>query len=272
MFTPSSLMAAAFLVASAAAAPANNLSTSVAPTPTTALKTVSGIAIPATCLPSPPPSQSLYEAAVLAPSNQARQNLFNQSSLFFDFQDQCRTVGVVESFGGKTIRADHATFPALVGNGGSITMGFIKPCGFNTPHVHPRAAEMNVVVAGTLFASVTAENGVQHVNHTLTQYSMTVFPAGAIHTEFNPDCTDAVFVAGFGGIGGEDPGVGQIVQEFFGFEDDLIAAAVGGELQIAGADIDAWRTKIPANVVRGVESCLAKCNIAKRSIEEIKRK
>jgi hypothetical protein len=127
---------------------------------------------------------------------------------------------------------------------------------------------MNVVVAGTLFASVTPENGVAHINHTLTQYSMTVFPAGAIHTEFNPNCDQAVFVAGFGGIGGEDPGVGQIAQEFFGFEDDLIQAVVGGELQIEGADIDTWRSKIPANVVQGVESCLAKCNIAKRSIKK----
>jgi len=201
----------------------------------------------------------------MAPNNAARQNLFTPSDLVFDFTDECRVTGVVESLGGKTIRADHFTYPALVGNGGSITMGFLGPCGFNTPHVHPRAAEMNVVVQGQLFASVTAENGVAHVNHTLSQYQMTVFPAGAIHTEFNPDCTQAVFVAGFGN---EDPGVGQIAQEFFGFEDTLIAAAAGGELQVAGADIDTWRSKIPANVVQGVESCLAKCNIAKREVKK----
>lgn len=259
-------MALALMVASVVAVPApqaaSNLSTTTAaPTATVAYKTVSGVTIPATCTPSPGPSKELFNEAKLAQNAVIRSNLFNQSSLFFDFLDECRTVGVTESFGGRTIRADSLTFPALVGNGGSITMGFIKPCGFNTPHVHPRSAEMNVVVAGTLFASSTNENGVNHVNQTLTQYSMTVFPAGAIHTEFNPDCVDAVFVAGFSN---EDPGVGQIVQEISGFEGDLLNAAFGGELNVDGADIEAYRSKIPANVVRGVESCLAKCNIAKR--------
>lgn len=82
---------------------------------------------------------------------------------------------------GKTVRADHSTFPALVGSGGAVTIGFLKPCGFNSPHVHPRAAELNLVVEGRLFASVTAENGANQ-NHTLNKFEMTVFPQGAIHT------------------------------------------------------------------------------------------
>jgi hypothetical protein len=48
-----------------------------------------------------------------------------------------------------------------------------------------------------LFASVTAENGAQHRNHTLNKFEMTVFPQGAIHTEFNRDCVPAIFVAAF---------------------------------------------------------------------------
>lgn len=84
-----------------------------------------------------------------------------------------------------------------------------------------------------------------------------------MHTEWNPDCTPAVFVAAFPN---EDPGVQQIAQTFFGFEDDVITAAVGGELSIAGEDLDAFKGLIPANVAIGVESCLAKCNIQKRSV------
>jgi oxalate decarboxylase/phosphoglucose isomerase-like protein (cupin superfamily) len=163
--------------------------------------------------------------------------------------------------GGKTVRADHATFPALLGHGASVTVGFLQPCGFNTPHVHPRAAELNLVVQGKLFASVTAENGVRHMNHTLNQWDMTVFPAGALHTEFNPDCTPAVFVAAFPN---EDPGVGQMAQEYFGLENEIVKGSAGGEVTVDGKDIDQFRSLIPINVAKGVDSCLAKCGIKKR--------
>ena len=82
-----------------------------------------------------------------------------------------------------------------------------------------------------------------------------------MHTEFNPDCTDAVFVAAFPD---EDPGVQQVVQTFFGLEDGIIQAALGGDGTIDGVDLDSFRSLIPANVVQGVESCLQACNISKR--------
>jgi mannose-6-phosphate isomerase-like protein (cupin superfamily) len=146
------------------------------------------------------PDQSLFESLVLARSSVERNNLLSNDDLVFSFDTPCRNLpelGVATGKGGKTVRADHSTFPALVGQGGSITIGFLNPCGFNSPHVHPRAAELNLVVEGRLFASVTAENGATHRNHTLNKFEMTVFPQGAIHTEFNPDCTPAVFVAAF---------------------------------------------------------------------------
>jgi hypothetical protein len=93
-----------------------------------------------------------------------------------------------------------------------MTVGFIGPCGFNTPHTHPRAAELNIVVQGRLIESVTPENGARHMQHTLNQYQMAMFPQGALHTEWNPDCEPAVFVAAFPS---EDPGVQQAVQTFF---------------------------------------------------------
>jgi mannose-6-phosphate isomerase-like protein (cupin superfamily) len=210
------------------------------------------------------PDQSLFESLVLARSAVERSSLLTNDDFIFSFDDPCRNsaeLGVVTGLGGKTVRADHSTFPALVSSGGSITVGFLDACGFNTPHVHPRAAELNIVVEGRVFASVTAENGAAHRNHTLSKFDMTVFPQGAIHTEFNPDCTPAVFVAAFPN---EDPGVGQIAQNYFGLEDEIVLASAGGDLNIDGANIDAFRGKIPANVVKGVESCLAKCGIQKK--------
>ena len=183
--------------------------------------------------------------------------LTNDTDFIYDFNTS--TTGITQGKGGRTVKADRDTFPALIGSHGSMTLGFLGPCGFNTPHVHPRAAELNIVVQGRLMASVTAENGARHMNHTLNQYQMTVFPQGALHTEWNPDCTPAVFVAAFPD---EDPGVQQAAQTLFGFEDDVIQALLGGDGSINGEDLDTFKTLIPANVALGVESCLQKCNIA----------
>lgn len=53
---------------------------------------------------------------------------------------------------------------------------------------------------------------------------MTVFPQGSTHTEWNPDCTDAVFVAGFNS---DDPGVKQDAQTTFGLSDEVMEAILG---------------------------------------------
>lgn len=74
-------------------------------------------------------------------------------------------------------------------------------------------------------SSVTAESGARHMNHTLNPFQMTIFPQGALHTEFNPDCTEAVFVAAFPN---EDPDVQQAAQTFLGLEDENCTAAQGG--------------------------------------------
>jgi hypothetical protein len=60
------------------------------------------------------------------------------------------------------------------------------------------------------------------------------------------------------------PGVGQITQNYFGLEDEIVLASAGGDLNIDGANIDVFRNKIPANVVQGVGSCQPKCGIKKR--------
>jgi hypothetical protein len=142
-----------------------------------------------------------------------------------------------------------------------MTLGFIGPCGFNTPHVHLRAAELNIVVQGRLMGSVTAENSARHIQHTLNQFQITVFPQRTLHTEWNPDCEPAVFVAAFPS---EDPGVQQAAQTFFGFEDDVIQAALGGDGSVNGQDLDKFKALIPPNVALGVESCLKKCKLEAR--------
>lgn len=125
------------------------------------------------------------------------------------------------------------------------------------------------MVEGRLVTNFQVENGLPSIANIMSKYQMTVFPQGAIHQEFNPDCEPAVFVAGFNNV---DPGVEQIAQTFFGLRPDVVSYTLGGVYTIEGADLESFRDHIPANVALGIEQCLTKCGIkrnAKRDINEI---
>lgn len=51
------------------------------------------------------------------------------------------------------------TLPALTSNGMGLAVGFTKPCGFNTPHTHPRTTELALVVKGRIMSEFVAETG-----------------------------------------------------------------------------------------------------------------
>ena len=55
----------------------------------------------------------------------------------YDFLNPPNDDAITTGLGGHTVKADRKDFPALIGNGVSMTVGFIEPCGFNTPHVSP---------------------------------------------------------------------------------------------------------------------------------------
>jgi hypothetical protein len=212
--------------------------------------------------------RSLIASLLTSATQQDRVRLLNQPGDYvFDFNDEAAPEGSQSvGKGGFTVSANSRTFPALIGNGAAMTVGFIGPCGMNTAHVHNRATELNIIVEGRLVTNFQVENGVPSMANTLSKYQMTVFPQGAIHQEFNPDCTDAVFVAGFNNV---DPGVEQIAQTFFGLRPDVVSATLGGVYKIDGADLESFRDVIPANVALGVESCLKKCGIAKNAKRDL---
>lgn len=81
------------------------------------------------------------------------------------------------------------------------------------------------------------------------------------HYQFNPDCTNATFVAGFGS---EDPGVQQSAQTLFSLDPEIVKAVLDVET-INGESIEQFRSMIPANVANGVDACLKKCGIPKRN-------
>ncbi|KAF5002534.1 hypothetical protein FGRMN_299 [Fusarium graminum] len=213
--------------------------------------------------------RDLITKLMTAPTQAERAKLLDQPGDYtFDF---VHATGAGEAIGkgGRSVSATALTMPALIGNHGSMTVAFLGPCGMNTAHVHNRATELNIVVKGRLVTNFVLENGVRPIQNTMDTFQMAVFPQGAIHQEFNPDCEDAVFVASFDST---DPGVSQVAQNFFSLRQDVVSATLGGIKTIDGKDIETFREMIPKNIALGIDSCLKKCGIkrnAKRSIEEL---
>ena len=252
-----------FLANSAFGAPVANPQSPPAPASTFVPQNSTSIPPPLSESISTADNTALISQLMTAPTAVDRLALLpNANDHVYDFNNPPVSSAITSGSGGHTVKADRKNFPALIGNGVSMTLGFIGPCGFNTPHTHPRSAEINVIVQGSLGTEYIIENGATVIRNTLNQYQMTVFPQGAIHTEFNPNCEDAVFVAGFAS---EDPGVQQSAQRLFDLDDDVLQAAFSSEA-FAGEDVDQFRGLIPANVAVGVESCLAKCGLAKRKV------
>lgn len=172
--------------------------------------------------------------------------------------------------GGDLITANRKTFPALVGTGSGMAVGFLKGCGFNTPHVHSRATELQIVTQGVLQTEIVPENGVFNtpgnitsgrrvIKNTINQFEMQPFYQGSVHSQFNPTCDPAVFVASFNS---EDFGASQVIDELFAMSPNVVTAAFGEAVD--GADIDKFKSAIPASIAKGVGECLAKCGIKKR--------
>ncbi|KAJ7065064.1 RmlC-like cupin [Mycena amicta] len=185
-----------------------------------------------------------------------RVNALSEDSQFvFDFLNPPDGLpGIVAGAGGHTVEASSANFPAVIGNGVAMTVGFLGACAINSPHTHPRATEVNFSANGTLRTGLLAENGARFIMNDLPPGSMTVFPQGAIHFEMNDGCDPAMFVAAFNG---EDPGVVQLAQRFLGLPVDIVSATLG---DIGVEEVEGLAHLIPDNIVLGTE-CLKRCGL-----------
>ena len=118
---------------------------------------------------------------------------------------------------------------------------------------------INFSINTTLQAGFLAENGARFVNINLEPGMATIFPQGSIHFEFNPSCDTALFVAGFNG---EDPGVVQEAQRFFGLPPDIVGATLNG---LGVEEVFGLESMIPDNVALGQADCLKRCGVTRPS-------
>lgn len=194
---------------------------------------------------------------VTASTQLQRINLLADSDFIFDFNNfTTGRPGLALGKDGHTIAANAGTMPALIGEGVSITLGVIGPCGMNTPHTHPRATEFNYVVNGSFTTGMFQENGARVVLGNVTAGQASLFPRGAIHFEANLGCEPAIFVAAFGD---SDPGTLQIAQGLFGLPVQVIGVVLGNDL--TQSQITTLQSMIPANVAFGLDECVTRCGL-----------
>jgi hypothetical protein len=210
------------------------------------------------------PPQSLTAQLTLADTAVDRFALIpNDKDFVFPFGDPAKKP-LKGGLGGDLVVANRKGFPALVGAGSGMAVGFLGPCGFNTPHVHPRATELQIVVKGSVVVEMVPENNVldakgnrRVIRNTLKEFDMTPFYQGSIHSQFNPSCKEnATFVASFNS---EDFGAGQVADELFALDSDTVQAAFGEAID--GKDVLKFKGKIPTTIAKGVGECLAKCGM-----------
>ncbi|KAH7317268.1 hypothetical protein BKA65DRAFT_373821, partial [Rhexocercosporidium sp. MPI-PUGE-AT-0058] len=99
-------------------------------------------------------------------------------------------------------------------------------------------------------------SGRRVIKNTINQFEMQLFYQGSVHTQFNPTCAPAVFVASFNS---EDFGAGQVPDELFAICPNIVTAAFGEAID--SADIDNFKTTILTSIAKGIEDCLTKCGI-----------
>jgi hypothetical protein len=95
---------------------------------------------------------------------------------------------------GSVKNANAATFPALTGLGMSLAQLNLGPCAMLPPHLHPRATNLVLAVAGNTTTWMWNENGVKLIKADLVPGLMTVFPMGSLHAMQNNGMSFSLFL------------------------------------------------------------------------------
>lgn len=212
--------------------------------------------------PNPPVSAWFIEQVETAATEVLRFGLLSTEDPThgkFDFNPSANPTAP-SGAGGEVILANRANFPSVIGQNLAAAVGFMNPCGLNTPHIHPRSGEFLTLVKGdNLKTGLILENGftVQQ-NTTLSLYQGTIFPQGSIHFQFNDNCEDAVFVSG---LSNEDPGASSIAQNFFNIDPAIVDATLGFPKQIDANNFAQFKSAIPPPFALGAQECLQRCGI-----------
>ncbi|KAK1286889.1 Germin-like protein 9-3 [Acorus calamus] len=121
-------------------------------------------------------------------------------------------------------KATKKEFPALDGQSVSVATIMYPPSGINPPHTHPRAAELLIVLQGTLEVGFVDTQNKLFVQ-TLQPADLFIFPKGLVHFQVNRD-TEFPAVA-LGVFGSASAGTVSLPGSVFGsgISEEILAKA-----------------------------------------------
>ncbi|GAB1311484.1 hypothetical protein MFIFM68171_01694 [Madurella fahalii] len=159
--------------------------------------------------------------------------------------------------------ASRKNFHALVGTGLSVTVGRAEGCSMAALHIHPRSAEIFVVLEGRMYTEMIPEGGVvdadgkpRVIRTELRANQTTIFPQGSFHAQVNPDCTPALAVAAFAS---DDPGAALVVPQVFTQTDDFVLSSFGDA--ISPEELARFREAIPKGAILEAAECRKRCGL-----------
>jgi len=139
-----------------------------------------------------------------------------------------------------------------------MTVGVMGPCGANVPHTHPRATEIQIVIAGgPVYTEFIMENGARVVKNNVSLGSATIFPVGSVHFQQNMACEPTIFIACFDNV---DPGTSSIANDLLALNREVVDATLGS----IGVNV-LNNINLPDNFILGAQDCLDRCKIDRSS-------
>ncbi|KAJ4844427.1 hypothetical protein Tsubulata_038604 [Turnera subulata] len=120
----------------------------------------------------------------------------------FKTDEETIAKGILEAnlTGKKTALVAKSTmkeFPALEGQGVSVSLLVYPPSGMNLPHIHPRSAELLMLLQGSLEVGFVDTTNTLYTE-TLKPLDLFVFPKGLVHFQVNKESNVTVAVGMFG--------------------------------------------------------------------------
>jgi oxalate decarboxylase/phosphoglucose isomerase-like protein (cupin superfamily) len=146
----------------------------------------------------------------------------------------------------KALRLSNGAF----GGGGNQILFEFEPCGFRTPHHHPRGTENFFILEGKVAANIIREGGGALISNQITKGYSGFFPQAHFHFLQNIGCEPASAIVMFDN---NDPGVINTAASL-NLPFDTIQGALGNFDLVANAEII-------ADTMQQSKACLKRCGL-----------
>ncbi|KAK1259997.1 Germin-like protein subfamily T member 1 [Acorus gramineus] len=166
----------------------------------------------------------------------------NVTASDFIFNGLAEEGNTTNPFGSNVTAANVLAFPGLNTLGVSMNRIDLAPGGLNTPHHHPRATELDIVVKGEVLIGFISSGNV-YFSRVLREGQMFVIPKGMIHFEMNVGKEKGLIFAAFNS---QLPGTVSTTMALFAAKPALPNEVLTKALQVDESVVELIKSKLTA--------------------------